>query len=205
MIGNKLEQSIISVFQNDLTNTFSINELAKHLKKSYPLINHKSNFFLREGILKKINIGRSYQCYLNFENDKTKILLSINEIINRETFLDTHKDFSLILSQINKLLNNSSNQSIFKENILTIFLLNNELIFITKNEDATLYSVLSSSIALGKYTLKIYQADIFKEMLLANAKSYYNHIIVFSIEGYLSLLSDISDKMLVNGILKNVK
>jgi len=203
MIGNKLEQSIISVFQNDLTNTFSINEIAKHLNKSYPIINHKSNFFLNEGILKKIDIGRSYQCYLNLENDKTKILMSINEIINRELFLNKQKNFHLILDQINKL----SNDSLLQENVLTAILVNEEIIFILKNIDATLYDSLylklSSSMALGKYTLKIYRMSMFQDILLADIKQYYDHIILFNIVGYLNILSDIGDKMIVNGMLKN--
>jgi hypothetical protein len=201
MIGNKLEQSIISVFQNDLTNTFSINELAKSLKKSYPLINHKSNFFLREGVLKKINIGRSYQCYLNLENDKTKILMSINEVINRELFLDKEKNFYLVVDQITRFLSNSY----LRENILTILLVNKELIVVTKNEDPELFDKMNSTIALGKYALKIYHLNSFKEMVLANTSYYYNHIVLFSIGGYLQILSELSDKMLVNGILKNVK
>jgi len=103
MIGNKLEQSIISVFQENLSETFSINSVSKILKKSYPNINKKSNFLLKEGILGKITIGNSYQCFLNLNNDKAKIYIAINELNKRDSLIQRDKIFQAIIDEIQQI------------------------------------------------------------------------------------------------------
>ena len=87
MIGNKLEQAIIGILQDNLSCSLSINELAKRLKKAYPYINKKANYFFDEGILKKIPVGKSFLCFLNLNREKARILLSIRAINMREEFL----------------------------------------------------------------------------------------------------------------------
>jgi len=80
MIENKLEKDIISLYDNNLVNLFSINQIANKLGKKYPYINKKVNELLDQKILNKIVVGKSYLCSLNFENDKTIILLSLLEL-----------------------------------------------------------------------------------------------------------------------------
>lgn len=104
MIGNKLEQSIIEVFQNDLSSTFSINQVSKILKKPYPLINKKSNFFLQEGVLKKIDIGRSYQCFLNMQSDKARILMATNEVNRKEVYIQKNRHFDAVMDELLQLI-----------------------------------------------------------------------------------------------------
>ncbi|GIU70006.1 MAG: hypothetical protein KatS3mg002_1242 [Candidatus Woesearchaeota archaeon] len=103
MIGNKLEQSIIKIFEENLSNTFSINSISKILKKAYPNINKKSNYLIREGVLGKIEVGNSYQCYLNLSNDKAKILLAMIEINKKDSLIRHNPDIELLISELSQL------------------------------------------------------------------------------------------------------
>jgi hypothetical protein len=77
------EQQIISLYDSNLVGVFSINEIAKRLGKPYPYINKKTNALVAERILNKIVVGRSYLCSINFENEKSILLLSLNEIAKK--------------------------------------------------------------------------------------------------------------------------
>lgn len=91
MIGNRLEQDIIKVFADNIGGTFSINSLSKALGKAYPYINRKANFFLAQGILRKIDLGNSYQCFLNLKSEKTKIYLMMNELNKRDIYAQRNR------------------------------------------------------------------------------------------------------------------
>jgi hypothetical protein len=80
MKDNDLQQDIIGLYDNNLKNVFSINQIASLLKKKYPYINKKVTGMIDEGILKKLEIGRSYLCSLNLKNEKTLLLLAFNEM-----------------------------------------------------------------------------------------------------------------------------
>ena len=90
MIGNKLELDIIRIFNRDITALLSINQIAHKLKKAYPHINAKVNDLINEGILNKRQIGRSYLCSVNLDNDKCVELARAND--NKRGFTYTHYD-----------------------------------------------------------------------------------------------------------------
>ena len=201
MIGNKLEQSIISVFQYNLSQTFSINELAKKLHKSYPMINQKSNFFLKEGILRKINIGRSYQCFLNLNNDKARILMSINEVNTRESFIEKNKDFQVVMEELSKTYSNNRNTD-----IITIIFTKSDIIFVLKELETKLITSIQGSLLLpSKYKLSFFSIDLFKEDIINNYSLQKDHVILFNIEKYIEILSLINDRLLVKGMLESSK
>ncbi len=79
MIENKLEMDIIRLYDNNLVNLFSINQIASMLGKKYPYVNRKVTEMLEEGILNKTVVGKSYLCSLNFTNERTIIMLSLME------------------------------------------------------------------------------------------------------------------------------
>ncbi len=90
MIENSLELGIIALYDDNLVNLFSINSISKQLGRKYPYINKKVTSLLKQGILKKIVIGKSYMCSLNFDNDKTILLLQMLEL-QKKARLDTGK------------------------------------------------------------------------------------------------------------------
>jgi DNA-binding Lrp family transcriptional regulator len=202
MIGNKLEQSIISVFQYNLSKTFSINEISKQLRKSYPTINHKSNFFLKEGILKKIDIGRSYQCFLNLSNDKTKILISTNEVNNKEVFLEKNRDFSITYEKISSICESQS----YKKKISFVLLYGMEIIFVLDSLDQEIVTEIQSSVpASTKYKFLFLTEELFKVEFLNNNALQKNHVLLFNIPSYVQLLESMVDKLLTRGFINLTK
>jgi hypothetical protein len=192
MIGNKLEQSIIGVFQEDLCSTHSINRISKILKKSYPSINKKSNFFLKEGILRKINIGRSYQCFLNMNNDKTKVLMAVNEINKRELFIQKNTAFIGVMDEISQIAK--------KYRIDTVLLYKKTLIFVTSDTDKK-NEIMELSILTRNYNLLFFNRKTFQEHFLEDKDLQKYHLILYNTDICLNLITAVADKMLVNGIM----
>jgi len=191
MIGNKLEQSIISVFQEDLCSTYSINQISKILKKSYPLVNKKSNFFLQEGILKKMNVGRSYQCFLNMHNDKTKVLMAVNEINKKELFVRKNHYFDTITDEISQLGK--------RFHIETVLLYKKTLIFVTSDTDKK-DEIMEMSILTRDYTLVFFNKKNFQERFVEDKDLQKYHLILYNTDICLNLITGVADKMLVKGI-----
>jgi hypothetical protein len=192
MIGNKLEQSIISVFQEDLSSTHSINQVSKLLKKSYPLINKKSNFFLKEGVLKKINIGRSYQCFLNMHSDKTKVLMAMNEINKKESYMQKHSHLEALTDEISQLSK--------KFSIDTVLLYKKTLIFIT--QDMTKKDeIMDMSILTKDYTFLFFNKKNFQEYFMQDKDLQKHHIIIYNVDICLNIITEVADKLLVNALI----
>ncbi len=192
MIGNKLEQSIISVFQEDLSSTYSINQVSKILKKSYPLINKKSNFFLKEGVLKKINIGKSYQCFLNMHSDKTKVLMAVNEINKREVFAQKNAQFDGLLDELSQLAKTYR--------IDTVVLYKKTLIFVTSDTDQK-NDILETSILTKDYNLLFFTRKTFQERFVEDRDLQKYHLILYNTDICLSLITNVAEKLLVNGLI----
>jgi len=191
MIGNKLEQSIISVFQENLSSTYSINQISKILKKSYPLVNKKSNFFLQEGILKKIDIGRSYQCFLNMHNDKTKVLMAMNEINKKELFARKNHYFDTVMTEVSQLAK--------KFHIDTVLLYKKTLIFVTSDTDKK-DEIMEMSILTRDYTLAFFNKKGFQERFVEDVDLQKYHLILYNTDICLNLITGVADKMLIGGV-----
>jgi hypothetical protein len=196
MIGNKLEQSIIGVFQDNLSSTFSINQVSKFLKKSYPLINKKSNFFLQEGILKKMDIGRSYQCFLNMHNDKTRVLMATNEINKKETFVQKNKHFEIVLDEISQLAK--------KFHVDTAILYKKTIIFVTSDSDKK-DEIMEMSVLTKDYTLVFFNKKSFQEHFVEDKDLQKYHLILYNTDICLNLITEVADKMLVNGLINTTE
>ncbi|NTV24509.1 MAG: hypothetical protein HGA85_09195 [Nanoarchaeota archaeon] len=77
MVTGRLELEIIDLFERDISQVFSINEIAKTLGKSYPSVNLKVSSLIDEEVITKNQVGRSYLCHVNLKNQKTIALLSL--------------------------------------------------------------------------------------------------------------------------------
>ena len=203
MIGNKLEQSIIGVFQDDLSSTYSINEISKTLNKAYPYINKKTNFFLKEDIIKKISVGKSYRCFLNLSNEKTKIFMSMNEINKKESFLQKNSDFKPIVEEISFILSASS----VSHDILAIVLHKKNLLFVVNNINVKEQILSMSALSyLNNYHPIFLSKKSFQEYFINTLvfKSRFNEYIVFSkIDSYIDIISEINNKLLLKGLTAN--
>jgi hypothetical protein len=195
MIGNKLEQSIIEVFQNNLSSTFSINQVSKILKKSYPLINKKSNFFLEEGVLNKINIGKSYQCFLNMRSDKTLVLMTLNEVSKREQLLSQNADAELF---------QEPQELALKFPIESIILYKKTLIFLC--EDKFNHELLKQhSLLTGRYTFVFMDKERLKNFFMENIDFRKYYVIMYNPHRFLEILSELKDKLILSAYANTEK
>jgi hypothetical protein len=124
MLKKNIENEIIALYSSNLVNIFSINQISKLLKKKYPYVNKKASFLIENNILNKIEIGKSYLCSLNFNNDKTLFLLVFNEILKKES----------LKYNINNINNDFFEDYIklksIEYGILSVFFSDNKFIFI---------------------------------------------------------------------------
>jgi hypothetical protein len=196
MIGNKLEQSIIELFQSNISSTFSINQVSKILKKPYPLINKKINFFLQEGILKKMDIGRSYQCFLNMQSDKAKILMMINEINKKEAYIQKAKDFEAIMDEVLQLAK--------KFHIETIILYKKTIIFVMPNTEKK-GEVLEQSMLTRDYNLLFLNRKAFQERFAIDEDFRRYHLVLYNTDIFLNMITDVAEKLLTDNLVKDRK
>ena len=177
MIGNRLEQDIIKVFQDNITETYSINAHSKLLGKAYPYINRKTNFFIKEGILRKINLGNSYQCFLNLKSEKTKIFMMMNELNKRDFYIQKNK---ISLSEFEK--------DSMKNSIILSF-------------DKDFYIISASNdVISGSFRLKSMAIDKLAELILNGHGS--RIIVLNNIENYVNIISGLGDEILLKGLTR---
>ncbi|HYD03221.1 MAG TPA: hypothetical protein VEC16_02885 [Alphaproteobacteria bacterium] len=191
MVGNKLEQSIVAVFQDDLSSTFSINQVSKILKKSYPIINKKSNNLLEEGILRKINVGRSYQCSLNMSNEKARILVALNEIDKKNSFIQKNKHLVNVTDEIIQLSK--------KFNISTVILNKNNLLFVLDNLGDK-KDILEITTLTRDYILSFYDLDSFRQKFLSDHDLRKYHFVLYNTDIYANIVASPYDELIVKNI-----
>jgi hypothetical protein len=196
MIGNKLEQSIISVFQENLSETFSINSVSKILKKSYPNINKKSNFLLKEGILGKITIGNSYQCFLNLNNDKAKIYIAINELNKRDSLIQRDKIFQAIIDEIQQIGK--------RHNIETVMLYKKNLLFVCDNIEIK-QEIQNMSFLTKDFVLLFIDRKTFQERFLADYDLQKYHYVLLNTENYANIISELNDRLLMKRFIDKAR
>ncbi len=78
------EQKVLSLYQSNLFDVHSINQIATLLKKKYPFVNKKVSDLVQEGVLTKIPVGRAHLCMLNLASEKTILLLALNELAKKQ-------------------------------------------------------------------------------------------------------------------------
>jgi hypothetical protein len=74
---------IIRAFSRDLASEHTIRQVSKLIKKSYAYTNKKCRELISQGVLLKKVVGASILCKLNFENDITITLLSLNSALEK--------------------------------------------------------------------------------------------------------------------------
>ena len=181
MAGNLLEQKIIGIFNKDITKLYSINSISKLLKTSYPHINQKVNSLIKDGIIKKITIGKSHMCSMDLKSDLAISYLSIDEINNKKKKLITKsiKEFSKSLIETKKTKN--------------IIFSNKTLYVLIDEEDKKYFSRFKKEF---QKNIIFANEQEFKEILLKDSKIVKDHIILQSYESYFKLLKEIHGQMI---------
>lgn len=191
MIGNKLEQSIIKVFEEDLSETHSINAISKKLKKSYPNINKKSNFLINEGVLGKIEIGKSYQCFLNLNNDKAKIFLAMIEINKKEFLLNKNPHLYDVILEISQLAKKFGIESVVmhKKNLI-----------IVSSRVLKKQEILEQTLLTQQFNIVFLNRKEFQSQFLNNNDLQHYHYVLINTENYVNIISEISDDLIMKKI-----
>lgn len=192
MIGNKLEGEIIRVFEENLTETFSINSISKKLKKSYPNINKKSHFLLKEGILGKIDIGKSYQCFLNLNNDKAKIFLAMIELNKRDSLISKNPKFHDIVFELFQLGK--------KFNIETAIIHKKNLILVC-HESCKKGDILEQTLLTQEFNIVFLSRKQFQDQFLSNTDLQRYHYVLLNTENYVNIISELNDKLITKKLI----
>ncbi|MBW2991485.1 hypothetical protein KY348_07335 [Candidatus Woesearchaeota archaeon] len=188
MIGNELEQEIISLYAKDISSLYSINQIAHRLGKKYPYINKKVSVLIKNKIFKKTIIGRSYLCSLNLENDETIYLLILNEIRRKKAELELDSNLQAVLGYINKAKKIINLQVVLKHKEKIIFVLP------TKEEKEQFEKAIVKQ-AMNGYQAEIYTKQDFLKELLDNKELQEKHIILYGYEKYYDYIREIEDEL----------
>ncbi len=178
-MSGKVEEQIISIFNRDITQLLSINQISKILKKAYPHINSKVNQMISEQVLSKTNIGRSYFCSINLESSKSIALLSLAESEKK------------IEDGLKKELKNIKSEFL----IYTVFMAKNRVYFVLDHlhDREAIKKKLKS---LKKYELLFFSKDEFKNLVLSKPGILVETVVLYSPEKYYELLSEINKQLI---------
>ena len=98
----RLELKIVGLLAGHAEKKFTINEIAKSLGEHYSLVHRTVNRLAEDNVVVKTKVGKSHLCMLNLENEKTSVLMELNEISKRENFYSEKKELKLILGDFVK-------------------------------------------------------------------------------------------------------
>lgn len=188
MIGNDLEQEIISLYAKDISSLYSINQIAHRLGKKYPYINKKVSALIKNNIFKKTIIGRSYLCSLNLRNDETIYLLILNEIRKKKTELELDKNLQPVIEYISKAKKITNLHLALKSREKIIFVL-------PAAEEKEQFEKALVKEAMNGYKTEIHTKQSFLKELLDNKELQEKHVILHGYEKYYDYLREIEDEL----------
>jgi len=188
VIGNELEQEIISLYSKDISSLYSINQIAHKLGKKYPYINKKVTILIKNNIFRKTIIGRSYLCSLNLKNDETIYLLILNEMHKKSRELKQNPELQEVLDYMEKAKKIISLQIVLKSSNRILFVLE-------KQEDKEQFEKAIIKQALGKWKTEIHTKESFLKELLKTKELHEKHVILHGYEKYYECIKEIEDEL----------
>lgn len=75
MLGNETYLQVVKLYSKNYVDLLSINEIAKRIGKKYPYVHKKVHEMIESGILNMTQLGRSYLCSINLENEVARGML----------------------------------------------------------------------------------------------------------------------------------
>lgn len=175
MVGNLLDQQIINIFNNDLTQFYSINAISKKLNKAYPHINQKVNSLIDEGIIKKTVFGKSFICTIDMNNDLALAYLSIDEINNKA--VKQKKMSSALQNKAEIILESGKTKNI-------IYSKDKLYVIIDKENLKHFSKIIDKNILFLSY-------EEFKSLLIKDSSILKDHIILQSYENYFKIIKEV--------------
>ena len=195
---NNIKLKIVALFSKDFGKELTIHQIKNELKRSYHLIYDNATELIEQNILNKKIRGHSTICSLNLKNEKTKALLILNSIDEKEQFLNK----KAIKSLFEKLVNNTAN----KIELLSIVLFGSyakgvetessdiDLLIISDKKDKNNLVQREIGALETMYDYKINQivvtTKMFKDMITSKAElnvgkeTLNNHIILYGAETF---------------------
>ncbi len=105
----ELKLKIINLLAKNSEKKFTINEIAKNLNEYYSYVHRKVNMLIKDGVILKDEVGKSYLCSLNLKNEKALALIQLTEIEKKDEFFSEKKDLQLILRDLVKSIESQIN------------------------------------------------------------------------------------------------
>ena len=178
MIFGDVDIEIVEVFSKNLVAFYSINQIAKLLKKTYPYVNKRVSYLVDESILKKSVLGSSHLCSLNLANDKCIVLLSLVEIEKRDKFLKRNSKLRKALELLKK--------EISKRTFHCVLLSKDKIIFVLEDPRFSIVIQGFKSSVVGK--------EEFLDLLL-NSDVLQDHVIVYGFDRYFEFVKEVEDRL----------
>lgn len=188
----RLQLKIIKLLTNK--KSFTINQIAIQLNESYSFVNRTITKMITENLILKEKIGHSFLCKLNTENDKTRALISLNEVNKKQEFLNKNKELKLITDEIlRKIKNKVTSAAIFgsyakntqtRESDIDLFILTKNMFdttILVKNIHAKYGKEISPIVITEKQLTNQKNKPIIKEILKY-------HIILVGFENFINLM-----------------
>lgn len=188
MIGNELEQEIISLYSKDISSLYSINQIAHKLGKKYPYINKKVTLLIKNNIFRKTIIGRSYLCSLNLKNDETLYLLILNEIHKKSSELKQNPRLQEVIDYVDKAKKIINLQLVLKSRDRILFVLD-------KPEEKEQFEKAILKQAMKDYKTEIHTKESFLKEMLKTKELHEKHTILQGYEKYYEYIREIEDEL----------
>jgi hypothetical protein len=188
VVGNELEQEIISLYSKDISSLYSINQIASKLGKKYPYINKKVTRLIKNNIFRKTIIGRSYLCSLNLKNDETVYLLILNEIRKKASELKQNPKLQEVIDYVDKAKKLVNLQLVIKSKDRILFVLD-------KPEEKEQFESAIVKQAMKDYKTEIHTKESFLKEMLKTKELHEKHTILQGYEKYYEYIREIEDEL----------
>ncbi len=193
----EIQLKTVGLFSRELDKEMTIHQITKNLKRSYHFIYDNTQELIKGNILDKKVQGHSTVCSLNLKNEKTKALLILHSVNEKEHFLNKKQRLASLFSE---LISNLTN----KIEILSIILFGSyakgtetkrsdiDLLIITEKKDRNKIIQREVGAFETMYDQEINQiiinSRIFKDMITnkvelnVGKETLANHIILYGAE-----------------------
>jgi hypothetical protein len=180
------QQELIELFDKNIKASYTINQISKLLKKPYAYTHGKIKKLVEQNIIKTTSIGNSLLCVLNINDDRSIVLLTLNEIGKKKEFITQEKINSALVENINSIKCDFD--------IYTVVLnhSSNELFFVIKdNKDI---SKIKNALVIKKYSCHFSTLEEFKQTLV-KSNLLQNHVVLYSFEKYFEIIQSLDKEL----------
>jgi predicted nucleotidyltransferase len=96
----KIELKIVDLLARNPERKFTINEIAKSLNEYYFNVHRTISKLIKDNVIIKEKVGKSYLCSINLRNEKSFALIQLSEIERKNNFYNSNKEIKVILEDL---------------------------------------------------------------------------------------------------------